>query len=72
MNGFAILQRYDAEDAPTELGNDAPIAYPAIRLGLTSQRFRHDPFAPRALDVGPLAQDLLLEIARRLHEWGEL
>lgn len=68
MNGFAILQRYHPEHSPSQFRNDAPIAYPAIWLGLTPQRFRHDPFAPRALDVWTLAEDLFLEVSRGLHD----
>ncbi len=72
MNRLAVLQRHDAEDAPSELGNDPPVPYPTVRLNFLPERAGDDPFAPLTLDVGPLAQDLLLEIARRPHEWGEL
>jgi len=68
VNGFPILHRYHPERSPSQFRNDAPMAYPAIRLGLTPQRFRHDPFAPRALDVRALAEHLLFEVSRGLHD----
>jgi hypothetical protein len=68
MNGFAVLQRYDSESAPSQFWNDAPMAYPAIGLGLTPQRLCQDPFAPRPLDVRTLAKHLLFEVSRGLHE----
>ena len=68
MNGFAILQRYDPERSPSQFRNDAPVAYPAIRLGLTAQRVRNDSFAPRALDIWTLTKHLLFELSRGLHD----
>jgi hypothetical protein len=68
VNSFPILQRYNPERSPSQFWNDAPIAYPAIPLGLTPYRFRHNSFAPPPLDVGTLAKHLLFKVSRGLHE----
>lgn len=67
MNRLPVFQRHHAKRAPSQFGHDSPVTNPAIRLGFTPQRIRHDPFALRVLDVRPLAQDLLFEIARGFH-----
>ena len=67
MNRLAVAQGYHTESPPAELGDDAPVSNPAVRLGFPLQRIRDDSFAPLALDVRSLAQDLLFKVARAFH-----
>jgi hypothetical protein len=60
---FAVFQGDDTEYAPAEFRDNAPVADAAIRLDFHSQRLCRDPLAPFASKIGPLAQDLLLEVA---------
>ncbi len=71
MNRLAVLQRHDAQNAASQLGHNAPVTDSAVQLDLTLQRIRHDALAPLASDVWPFAQDLLLEVPRRLHSGGD-
>ena len=68
MNGFPVLQGDDAQHAPGQLRDSAPISDATVRLNFPPQRAGEDAFTPFASNVRPLAQHLLFEGARRLHD----
>lgn len=70
MNGYGVLQRYDAKNADLTVSwieNLAPETNTPILLNLRSQRMGDDYYAPIGINIRPLSQDLLGEVARRPH-----
>src|SRR5690606_9221649 len=66
VHGLAVLERHHTQIL-LELGHPDPISNSSVTLHLAVRRIAQRLLTPLTPDIGPLPQDLLFEIPRRLH-----
>lgn len=70
MDRLAVLQCYDAQYTIAVVARQThrdPVSNPSVFLPVGAKRRAQRRFSPRHVEIGPLAPDLFLEIACRLH-----